>query len=395
MTDPASERRIDLDWIRIIAFLTLILYHVGMYYVSWDWHVKSPHASKTVEPLMLFTNPWRLALLFVVSGAATAFMIRRLKPGELARTRSWRLLVPLLFGMYVIVPPQSWLEVVEKGGHAIGFGDFYLRDLAADGTFCRGKDCLALPTWNHLWFVAYLWVYTMVVAALLAWRPGLRERLAAGLERHLSGWGLFVWPWLAIAGLRLVLVGRFPSTHALVDDWHNHALYFTVFAFGFLAAHAMPIWQAMERARWTALLLSLATYAFIAWYFSTFSDRVPPTDGLRWFQRAVYALNQWSWIVAACGFAHRHIRKDGPARRYLTDAIFPFYIVHQTAIIVFAMAMKPLGLAPGVEAPLLILATAAACVATYEVAKRIRIARPLFGLKAAPAPVAGEPGLAR
>lgn len=108
-------RRYDLDWIRIGAFLLLILYHVGMYYVSWDWHVKSPHASPALEPLLLLVNPWRLSILFLVSGAATAFMLRRQRPGELARRRSSRLLIPLVFGMLVIVPPQSYFEVVEKG----------------------------------------------------------------------------------------------------------------------------------------------------------------------------------------------------------------------------------------------------------------------------------------
>ena len=383
MTGAVSDRRIDLDWIRILAFLTLILYHVGMYYVTWDWHVKSPFASRALEPLMLFTNPWRLALLFLVSGAATAFMIRRLAPGALAKTRSWRLLVPLVFGMYFIVPPQSYFEVVEKGGYAIGFGEFYGRYLAADQTFCRGKDCLVLPTWNHLWFVAYLWFYTMVVAALLALRPLWREALAARLERLLSGWGILVWPWLLIAAMRLALVGRFPSSHALVDDWHNHALFFTLFAFGFLTAHARAVWEAMERARWIALALALASYAFIAWYFGTYSGERLPPEGLRMFQRGIYALDQWTSIVAACGFAHRHISNDGPARRYLTDAIFPFYIVHQTAIIVFAIGLRPLGLAPIAEGPLLVALTALACVATYEIVRRVPFLRPLFGLKAA------------
>jgi hypothetical protein len=378
-----AERRVDLDWIRIVAFLTLILYHVGMYYVSWDWHVKSPFASATLEPLMFFTNPWRLGLLFVVSGAATAFMIRRLPPGALARTRSWRLLVPLLFGMFVIVPPQSYLEVVERRAMQAAFAEFYLRYVAADRTFCRGNDCLIIPTWNHLWFVAYLWAYTMVIAGILAWREGWRERWAARLERRIAGWGILLWPWLVLAVFRVGLVGSFPSTHALVDDWYNHALYFTLFAFGFVAAHSAPVWDAMDRVRWVALALAFASYAFIAWYFSTYSDKVLPPEALRTFQRVIYALNQWSWIVAACAFAHRYIRSDGPARRYLTDAIFPFYIIHQTAIILFAVWMRPLGLAPLAEGLLLVAATAVACVGTYEIVKRADLLRPLFGLKRA------------
>ena len=72
------QRRHDLDWVRVSAFALLVLYHVGMYYVTWDWHVKSPAASDTLEPFMLLSSPWRLALLFLVSGAATAF--RHLHP---------------------------------------------------------------------------------------------------------------------------------------------------------------------------------------------------------------------------------------------------------------------------------------------------------------------------
>ena len=68
----SNDRRIDLDWVRILAFGLLIFYHVGMYYVTWGWHVKSPFASHAIEPLMMLSSPWRLSLLFFVSGCATA-----------------------------------------------------------------------------------------------------------------------------------------------------------------------------------------------------------------------------------------------------------------------------------------------------------------------------------
>jgi hypothetical protein len=387
--DADPQRRIDLDWIRIGAFLVLILYHVGMYYVSWDWHVKSPAASRALEPLMLAVNPWRLGLLFLVSGAATAFMLRRLTPGPLARARSWRLLVPLLFGMFVVVPPQSFLEVVEKGGYTGSYWEFYRRYLAADQTFCRGSECLVLPTWNHLWFVAYLWAYTMLLAGLLGWKPAWREALERRLEAASAGWGILLWPWLAIALIRIALVGRFPATHDLVRDWHNHALYFTIFGLGFLAARTQGVWAAMERVRWVAAALALASYAFLVWYFQVAyvgADARPP-EGLRLLQRAIYALDIWSAMVAICGFARRLAREDGPARRYLTDAIFPFYIVHQTAIIAFAVWLRPLRLPALVEGVVLIALTAAACVLAYEIARRFRLLQPLFGLKPAPAAI--------
>ena len=383
MRPAAPERRLDLDWIRIVAFLLLIAYHVGMYYASWDWHVKSPAASPAIEPLMLLVNPWRLGVLFLVSGAATAFMLAKLAPGALARSRSWRLLVPLVFSMLVIVVPQSYFEVVEKGGYTGSFWEFWGRYLRADRTFCRGADCLVVPTWNHLWFVAYLWVYTMALAAVLAWKPGFRERAERKLEAALAGWRLLVVPALVLAVIRIALVGRFGSTHALVDDWYNHAQYFTVFAFGFLAARSPAIWEGMERLRWPALLAALASWGFLAWYFLFRDDLNNPPEALRLFQRVVYAIDQWTAMVAACGFARRLVKADSRARRYLTDAIFPFYIVHQTAIIAFAVWLRPLALPPAIEGLLLLAATAAACVATYELVRRVGWLRPLFGLKGA------------
>src|ERR1700730_2754133 len=162
--EDLGQRRYDLDWVRIGAFMLLICYHVGMYYVTWDWHVKSTQASHAIEPLMLLTSPWRLSLLFLVSGVATAYLLSR-SAGNFLGARSFRLFIPLAFGMAVIVPPQSYLEVVEKLGYPGSFAEFWRLYITGFHGFCRGTDCLIMPTWNHLWFVAYLWVYTVLLYA--------------------------------------------------------------------------------------------------------------------------------------------------------------------------------------------------------------------------------------
>jgi len=388
----ASARRYDLDWLRIFAFGLLILYHVGMYYVSWDWHVKSPFASTTLEPLMMLSSPWRLALLFFVSGCATAFLHAKSAAG-FVRSRNLRLLVPLALGFWVIVPPQSWAEVSE----AVGYKDGYLHFLALYATaypgFCRAT-CLRLPTWNHLWFVGYLWCYTMIAAA--AWRfspPQFLARLGAACARRLRGAWLIAAPTLWLALIRVALVGRFPETHALTDDWYVHALYFSVFALGLLLAREGAVWDEITRQRWTALALALASYAVVATYFSHYGDAHVPPDWVRQGQRVVYALNQWSAIVAALGFARRWNPADSRARRYLTEAVFPFYIVHQTAIVLLAHALKPLALRPVLEGPLLIAATVATCLASFEIVRRVGWLRPLFGLapRATAAPIRPSP----
>lgn len=376
-----GERRYDLDWVRIGAFMLLIFYHVGMYYVTWDWHVKSPNASHAIEPLMMLTSPWRLSLLFLISGVATGYLLDRQGVRGFLGQRSVRLLVPLIFGMAVIVPPQSYLEVVEKLAYPGSYLDFWKLYLAGYHGFCRGTDCLLIPTWNHLWFVAYLWVYTVVLYVGILIVPGATPWLRRCVERRLAGVGVLAWPVLYLAFIKVALSGRFPATHALVDDWYNHAMYGAIFLLGYILAGTKAPWAAIARARWITLGSSVLGWAYLVAFLGMYEDTpAVPSPAAILIGRVVYGTEQWLAIAAVLGFAHRHLVRDSAARRYLTTAIFPVYILHQTVIVVCAHALKPAHLNPGVEGPLLVLVTGAACFLGYEVIRRVSLLRPLFGL---------------
>jgi hypothetical protein len=378
------ERRIDLDWVRIAAFGLLIFYHVGMLYVSWGFHIKSAHRITALEPLMLVLNPWRLALLFLVSGVATRFMLRKNPLPRLMRLRSVRLLIPLIFGIFVVVPPQAYHQIVESVGYPAGFADFYLWHYLAFGKEFCPNPCIILPTWNHLWFVVYLWVYTMATGAVLAVCPALPGAIEQRLAPLMSGPWLFVVPSVLFAVYRLLLLPSFPSTHALFSDWYNHALYATAFLLGFLLAHADGFWDAVERRRWIAL--SLATLLFLSFLALRWSGSAgaPWPLALKLYGGLAYGFYQWLGLVAVFGFARRRLTADSAARRYLTEAIFPYYIVHQTAIIMIAHALRDQDLPAWLEGGIVIAGTLAACVLAYEIVRRVGVLRPLFGLRALP-----------
>jgi surface polysaccharide O-acyltransferase-like enzyme len=384
---PTAPQRLDdrlyfLDWIRIVAFLVLILYHTGMYYVTWDWHVKSPDASHAIEPLMILSAPWRLGLLFMISGVATAFMLGKLRVGQLLAQRSWRLLVPLLFGMLVIVPPQAYFEVVEKVAYQGGYGAFMHLYVTSYKGFCRGDDCLAMPTWNHLWFVAYLWVYTMVFGALALLVGSRFNTWSDALGRVLTGWKLLVLPVAALAMARFALADHFPSTHALAGDWYNHAQYFLLFVTGALLATQARVWAEADRLRWTSLGLWLASWAVLVVCYSMPEALMndPAMAPWRVLIRLMYCLCQWAPVLAVCGFAHRHIKGDSAQRRYLTEAVFPVYILHQTLIVTMAHWLKPVKLAPAVEGAVLVTLTLTISFGVFELVRRVAVLRPLFGL---------------
>lgn len=382
VSNPSGERLFFLDWVRIIAFFVLIVYHVGMYYVTWDWHVKSPHTSSAIEPFMMLSSPWRLSLLFLVSGVASSFMLTRLSAGRFMASRSVRLLAPLVFGMFVIVPPQAYFEVVEKVAYAGGYGEFMRLYVTGYGDFCRGTDCLLMPTWNHLWFVAYLWAYTLALG-LIAMALGNRlDSVARASIGWLTGWRLIVIPTTVLALIRIAMLSRFPTTHALVDDWFNNATYFSIFVLGALMARERSVWAAMDALRWTALAIALSCWSALVICFAL-PESVNLLPQIEW---VIYALCSWCAIVAACGFAHRHLQFDSPARRYLTQAVFPVYILHQTLIVTMAHWIKPAGLAPVTEALALMILTLCISLGVFEVARRVRPLQLVLGIAATARP---------
>ncbi len=384
---PQPDRLIFLDWLRILAFVLLVFYHVGMYYVSWDWHIKSPSPWLALENVMRLTGPWRMDLLFLVSGAATAVMLTRFgaTPGWLV-SRAKRLGLPLLLGMAIIVPPQSWLEVRDKLGYSGSFSDFMSLYLSGYGDFCFSPGrCLMLPTWNHLWFLPYLLVYTVLLwLALRAW-PGLLGRAGQALAARLDGIGIVLWPVLGLATARTLLQLRFPDTRAMIDDWSGHTHYAAMFVAGAVAARTPRVWPRLAQLRWPALVLALLAWALMV---ALRQPGLAPPDLL---PRPVWVLlcctQQWCAIVAVLGLGFRHLNRDTPWRHYLTQAVFPLYVLHQTTIMLLAKAMLPLQWTPGPESVVLVVGTLSISVALFECARRVRWLAPWFGIKVAAARV--------
>jgi len=387
-----TERRYDLDWLRIIAFGLLIFYHCGMFYVTWDWHVKSDHASDAIEPLMMLTNPWRLTLLFLIAGAATRFLADKVSVWKFTGSRMGRLWPPLLLAVFVIVPPQAYYEVLD----AIRLGqlpasdawldNFYVKYVTGSGNWCDAEGCLTTPTYNHMWFVAFLILYTLALIPLL---PLLRR--LPNVSALIAGPLLVLTPWAVMAALRVTLFPIFGESHDFREDWYLHALYFGVFLFGFAVAKYEPFFERCVKWRWPALAIALACWAAIITYFNAHPDGVDPPEWLRMTMRAVRELDAWCAIVAAIGFAHKHLRDaDGPARRLLTQAIFPFYLVHQTIIVVAGYHLNALALPLWIEAPLLIGVTALGCWLFFDLGRRVPVLRVWIGLPSNAGPARGR-----
>ncbi len=371
-----DTRRYDLDWLRVIAFGLLIFYHIGMYYVSWGWHVKSIHAGPFAEPLMMLLNPWRLPLLFFISGVALKFAVDKAQDGFI-RKRFFRLFIPLMAGVFLIVPPQAYFELLSKGEIAAGYLDFYGKYVTADQSYS-----IILPTWNHLWYVAYMLVYTMLVLPLMPligrWAVAMD---ALWFERLMSGGRVLVLPGLLFVLYRFTTDRWFPNeTHALVDDWGAHVRYISYFLLGILLAKNAAFWRAVALTRRAGPLLALGLAVVLSalWANWVWISDQPAFVTVAQALRPLYA---WVVIAALLALGQQHLNRKNPLLAYLTTAIFAFYILHQTIIVLAGVTLSGFNLPVAVEFPALVIITFGGCYVFYEfVIRRVGFLQPLFGV---------------
>ena len=370
------ERHFGLDWLRIGAFGLLIFYHIGMVFVPWGFHVKTAQPLGWVAVPMLALNSWRLLLLFVVSGyASRALLARGHGTGRFAANRTWRLIVPLLFGILIVVPLQPWIELTTQHGYGHDFGHFVLHDYFQFGSVAG----IVLPTWQHLWFVAYLWLYTMLLAGAVAL---FGQWTLQGAFDRLFG-TVLVWL-LPAAWLVAVSAWLFPGvapTNDLVGDLVSHVQYLPGFLFGFALAGSRPALGAMRRWWPWALAVAVASYAIVVAIEIEWPGSTTPTWPYGILFASARAVQGWSMIVALIGLADTYLNRDHPWRRMLTEAVFPFYIIHQTIIVGVEGGLLPLALPPLLEFLVLLIATVGGCWAFYAIGRRIGWLRPLIGLR--------------
>ena len=384
-TPAAPTRRHDIDALRVCAFGLLILFHIGMFYTPWDWHVKSVHIAGWLELPMTLSHQWRMQLVFLVSGLALNFLRRRITDGQLARQRLARLGIPLLFGMAVILPPQAYLEALSNGATEPGYLAFLWRYFTfqgwPEGAFTGSHIGI---TWNHLWYLPYLLCYTLVAIPLMRFFDGRGAGLRRRLQSLRGGW-IVALPLVPLMASGLFVFPHFPyMNYSLVGDWYAHSQYFTFFFIGYLIGTDAGLWDEFARLRKRALacaLLAFPTLMFLGEILPEDVSGAPQVVLL-----AVTYFNRWIWIVAIMGFAHRYLNRPFPWLGYANEAVYPWYVLHQTITIVAGYWLSTLALGPVAEPVLVIVATIGGCAVLHHfLIRRSRRLRPLFGMKNPPA----------
>lgn len=103
-TTPTMKRRHDLDALRAIAMLLGIVLHSALSFAPIPWIVQDSQQSQFFYYLFSFIHGFRMPLFFLISGFFTAMLWRKRGLLALFKQRSKRILLPLILGMWTIIP---------------------------------------------------------------------------------------------------------------------------------------------------------------------------------------------------------------------------------------------------------------------------------------------------
>lgn len=385
-----AMRRYDLDWLRVIAILTLLFYHTGMIYVSWGWHIKSAEHSQPMEEVMRWLHRWRMPLLFFISGAGSYFALRKRTFGSYAGERVRRLFIPLVFGMFVIVPPQIYIEWLFKGRFSGSYAVFYpevfnfqpYQDGGTGGAF----------SWHHLWFVAYLFLFSLISIPVFRWlKSAGGQRFTESFGRLIARPGGAMWVMIVVILASQYLLRPFypDETHALVNDWAYFAENLLLFWFGYILVSRQEFWDLLMQQRriflWATLVFTVVLYGM---RFGFTWDEI---DNVFWIDFSYFTNGQCLMVASVLmtvGYGYRYlnvnpIRNGKPVLPYLNEAVYPFYILHQTVIVLigyYVLTKTKLGVYDGFL--VVSFSSLVVCIGLYILLIRpFKVTRLLFGLK--------------
>jgi len=347
-----SERRHDIDWLRVIAIGLLLIYHIAIIFQPWAMFIGFIRSEEPMERLwipMSMLNVWRIPFLFFVSGMGVFFALRKRNWQRLMAERSRRILLPLVFGFFAITPL-----------HFVLFQYHYNMPLSY------------YPHLGHLWFLGNIFVYVLILSPLFFYLKKNREGRFVKFIREYFGnpFGLLS---VSVFFVLEVLLMKPQLFEMYAETWHGFFVGLLAFLFGFLfVCSGKAFWQNVLKWWWLYLGLAVVLYTVRFLVF----DLKSPTY--------LMAIESNLWIFGVFGLGHKYLNHPSTLLRYLSQAAYPVYIIHMFVLYAGAILILPLQIPVILKFVGVVAFTGVVCYILYEfIIRRVWFLRPLFGLKPA------------
>ncbi|WP_420601696.1 acyltransferase family protein [Flagellimonas sp.] len=375
-----NERLHYIDWLRVLAFVTLILFHCAVPFVEhYTWEINNKETSAWITRIIWWLHQWRLPLLFFIAGVGVRFSLRRRTIASFFGERFVRLFIPLAFAIFFITPIQVYFEWLQKGRINTSYLDFYpsVYEIIPypDGSF----------TWSHMWFVAYLFVFTILLLPIFSLsKVKWFNRFKAFLNKIFS---------LPIIHLLLAVPFVFffyglyidwPEQGSLINDWYVFVTSMTFYFFGYVLSAIPAFWEGCKKHRrlflGIAMLLAIALMWKYYWNWE-FNQPTEQDDNL-YLYGFLNAFHIWTIILSAIGYTMKYLNFSNSYLSYLNTAVYPFYIMHQAVIVTSGYYVLQWQVGITIKLFVLILiCTSTIWVLYHFLIRKTVVTRVLFGMK--------------
>jgi hypothetical protein len=385
-------RRYDLDWIRVIVFWILILFHIAVAFVPWGVYAyeNNQTGGLLMELFLGFVHQWRLPALFVISGMGTCFALKRRTGKQFVFERTKRLLIPLFFGMNFVIIFSGYYAALHFG-KVNSITDFIF------GWWSH------LGETQHLWFLVNLFMYSLLCAPLFLYLRNKPDGFIPNTVMRIigipNGMGL-----LFLLPIPLIIIELLikPWAYGVVGLGYELPWYLLFFLIGYLCIMSEDIyWKALEKVRYLSLGLGIICSGTL-FALMILADIIAPGYGnlllnggwllvgdtffgiLTVPASILHALNAWFWCIAIFSWGAKYLNKPSKRLAYLNQGVYPFYIVHLPIILITLFYVKDWEIFWPVKFLLITAITFVGCWIIFEIMKRNKVTRMLFGIKAIP-----------
>ncbi|MFI8604212.1 acyltransferase [Cellulophaga baltica] len=363
-----KKRRYDLDWFRVIAILAVYLHHIGMPFNGDTFHIMNADSSKLLDDIMVFFEQFRLPLLFLISGTGTIYASSKRTWLQFLKERSTRLIIPLIFGVLFIVPPQTYYE------HIATYSSYL--DVYKSGAFET----------NHLWFIENLFVYSVVLIPLILFLKSSKSHSIIRFLDTISAkkYGILLWV-LPLLIITILLKKVYPSDSKAITNLSSTFYYGYFLVAGMLFATSNMSWTHLKAYRkFNARAFILSTVIFYGYYLLPNTYIAPYLSiNARWnVWYLVCGLVSWTLITTVLGYGQIWFYKKSRFLQKCNEAIYPFYILHQTIIVILGYYIIQLELPIVAKIAILLITSFPVIILIYRLLiYPFKIPRLLFGMK--------------
>src|SRR5574341_649154 len=363
MKTKNTQRRYDLDWLRVFGILLVFIYHSTRFFNLEDWHVKNSVTYFWVEVWNEFASSWMMPLMFVISGASIFYALGKGGAGKFIKDKVMRLLVPLVVGAFTHASLQVYLERLTHGEFTGSYFEFIPHYF--EGIYGLGGNFAWMGL--HLWYLAVLFVFNIVFLPLfLALKSKISTRLLGKLTDILAIPGL-----VYLFALVILLSWKLIKSNSLLGfdgfGW-NLGVYISFFLAGFVIFSSERLRQSIRKLRWLSLL-GLITFTSLLILGESHTDLIA-----------------WFFILASLGFGANHLNFSTPWLKYANEAVLPFYILHQTVLLSVGYFVVQWHIPDLVKWLVIVPISFTIIMGVYEyLVRRNNILRFLFGMKLQPA----------